>query len=234
LEYTPFIALTVGLFSVLHCLGMCGGIVGALTFSLPAEIRESRWRLLPFLAAYNAGRIASYTAAGAVLGATGATLFRAISPRYGHAALQAIATLILIGVGLYLAGWFPRFALIERLGVPVWQQLEPIGRRMIPVRSLPQAFLFGLVWGWLPCGLVYSALFWTVSAGSAGAGALFMLAFGIGTLPGVITAGILAGWMARLGRIPYARQAVGLMVIAVALGGLWFVGLQPTGHEHVP
>jgi hypothetical protein len=138
----------------------------------------------------------------------------------------------MVGVGLYLAGWFPRFALIERIGVPLWRRLEPVGRRLLPVRSPVHAYVFGLVWGWLPCGLVYSALLWTTSSGGAAPGALFMLAFGAGTLPSVMTAGIVTGWIARLTRLPLVRPVVGLLLIGIALTGLALSFGHPPASTH--
>ena len=234
LELTFVSAFIVGLFSTLHCLGMCGGIIGALTFSLPIEIRNHRWRLFPYVSAYNLGRISSYTLAGAIVGGLGENLFTFISAQYGHLILQGLAVVIMIGIGLYLAGWFPRFAEIEKLGQPIWRKLEPLGQKLLPVRSPSHAFLFGLVWGWLPCGLVYSALLWSASTGSAGNGALFMLAFGAGTLPAVMTAGIVTGWLIRLTRLPHLRTIVGLSIIALALASL-FLTLEHAGfntHQH--
>jgi sulfite exporter TauE/SafE len=216
MEVTFISAFFVGLFSTLHCLGMCGGIVGALTFSLPEHIRTNRWRLLPYISAYNTGRITSYSVAGALAGGLGENII-ALLPQYGHMALQLFATLLMIGIGLYLAGWFPHFARIEQLGKPIWKKLEPISQKLIPVKSPLQAWLFGLVWGWLPCGLVYTALIWSTTASSAKDGALFMLAFGAGTLPTVMTAGILTGWFVRLSRSTYIRPVVGISVIILAL-----------------
>ena len=225
-------AFIVGLFSTLHCLGMCGGIIGALTFSLPADIRNDRWRLFPYISAYNLGRISSYTLVGAMVGGLGDNLFNFISPEYGHLFLQGIAAIIMVGIGLYLAGWFPRFAEIEKLGQPLWRKLEPLGQKLLPVQTPSHAFLFGLIWGWLPCGLVYSALLWSASTGSATHGALFMLAFGAGTLPTVMTAGIVTGWLMRLTRLPHLKAAVGLSIIALALASL-FINLQHSGNmEH--
>jgi sulfite exporter TauE/SafE len=225
-------AFIVGLFSTLHCLGMCGGIIGALTFSLPADIRNDRWRLFPYISAYNLGRISSYTLVGAIVGGLGDNLFNFISPEYGHLFLQGIAAMIMVGIGLYLAGWFPRFAEIEKLGQPLWRKLEPLGQKLLPVRSPSHAFLFGLIWGWLPCGLVYSALLWSASTGSATNGALFMLAFGAGTLPTVMTAGIVTGWLMRLTRVPHLKVVVGLSLIVLALASL-FINLQHSGNmEH--
>ena len=232
MELTFVSAFIVGLFSTLHCLGMCGGIIGALTFSLPPEIRNHRWRLLPYISAYNLGRIGSYTLVGAIVGGLGDNLFNFISPNYGHLLLQGIAAIIMVGIGLYLAGWFPRFAEIEKLGQPLWRKLEPLGQKLLPVRSPSHAFLFGVIWGWLPCGLVYSALLWSASTGSATNGALFMLAFGAGTLPTVMTAGIVTGWLIRLTRLPHLKAAVGLSIIALALASL-YINLQHFGStEH--
>jgi sulfite exporter TauE/SafE len=235
LELTLVSAFIVGLFSTLHCLGMCGGIIGALTFSLPPEIRNHRWRLLPYVSAYNLGRIGSYTLIGAIVGGLGENLFTFISPRYGHLILQGIAVVIMLGIGLYLAGWFPRFAEIEKLGLPIWRKLEPLGQKLLPVRSPSHAFLFGLIWGWLPCGLVYSALLWSASTGSAINGALFMFIFGAGTLPAVMTAGIVTGWLIRLTRLPHLRTIIGLSIIILALASL-LLNLEHTGfnsHQHV-
>ncbi len=214
-------AFLIGVVSTLHCIGMCGGIVGALTFSLPAEVRAQRWRMLPYVSAYNVGRVTSYTAAGALSGLVGDRLSDAASPHYGYLALQVLAALILAAIALHLAGWFPRFAAIERIGVPLWRRIEPLGRLLLPVRSPLHAWLFGLIWGWLPCGLVYSMLVWTATSGSALRGALYMLAFGVGTLPSVMTAGILTTWFTRFSRLPWVRPLVGALILVIALAGLY-------------
>ncbi len=217
--------------STVHCLSMCGGIAGALTLSLRPEIRASRSRVLPFVSAYNLGRITSYVVAGAIGGGLGGALFDLISPHHGRQILQYLAVAMMIAIGLYLAGWFPRFALLERLGAPLWRRIEPLGRRFLPVRSPLQAYLFGLVWGWLPCGLVYTSLIWTTTSGSALNGALFMLAFGAGTLPAVMTAGVVTGWVTRLSRTPYARAAAGTVIIAMGVVSLWLMthhGVAPS------
>lgn len=217
LEISPLLAVTVGLFSALHCLGMCGSIIGALTLSLPAEVRNNRQRTLLYLGAYNLGRLLSYAGAGALIGRLGNTLLGSITLAQGHTLLRYLGAATMAGIGLYLAGWFPKFALVERIGLPLWRRLEPLGRRLTPVRSLPQALLFGVIWGWLPCGLVYSSLIWAASTGSALEGAHLMLAFGLGTLPTALSAGILMAWLVRLARVPYLRQAVGGALVLLAL-----------------
>ena len=196
--------------------------MGALTFSLPAEVRQDQGRLWKFLLAYNLGRIGSYTLAGALIGYLGGTLFSTISPRAGYLVLQWVAAILMAGVGLYLAGWFPRFARIESLGEPLWRRIEPFGRKLLPVRSPGQALLYGMIWGWLPCGLVYTALLLTVTSGDALAGALYMSAFGVGTLPAMTGAGILARQMMSLARRPSVRRAAGIVVIVMGLAGVLF------------
>lgn len=214
--------LVIGLFSTLHCLGMCGGIMGALTFSLPPEVRQQSQRLWGFVLAYNLGRLGSYTLAGALIGSLGSSLYALVSPRHAYLVLQWLAALLMVGVGLYLAGGFPRFARIEKFGEPLWKRLEPFGRRLLPVRHPAQALLYGMIWGWLPCGLVYTALLLTVTSGDALSGALYMLAFGIGTLPAMTGAGILAQRMMQLARRPGVRLVAGSLLIAMALAGLLF------------
>lgn len=231
MEITFISAFFIGLFSTLHCVGMCGGIIGALTFSLPERIRNNRWRLIPYVSAYNFGRISSYTVAGALAGGFGDQLV-SLAPRNGHLALQLFASALMVGIGLYLAGWFPAFAKIEHLGKPIWKKLEPISQKLIPVKSPSHAFLFGIVWGWLPCGLVYTALIWSSTASSAKDGALLMLAFGAGTLPTVMIAGILTGWFVRLSRSTYIRPIVGLSVIVMALV-TGYLALQHSGMPHL-
>lgn len=230
MEITLVSAFVVGLVSTLHCLGMCGGIIGALTFSLPVEIRQHRWRLFPYISAYNLGRLSSYTLAGALIGGLGQQVFNFLSPDYAHLILQGLGSLLMIGIGLYLAGWFPRFSVIEHLGAPLWRRLEPLGKKLLPVQSPLHAYLFGLVWGWLPCGLVYSALAWSSTVGSAQYGALFMLSFGAGTLPSVMTAGILTGWMARLARLTQVKTLVGILLILLALLSFYLTLIH--GHHH--
>ena len=219
----------VGLFSTLHCLGMCGGIIGALSFSLPEAIRRQRWRMLPYIAAYNFGRIGSYTLAGAVAGGLGQELFQFISPQYGHFILQAIGSAVMAGIGLYLAGWFPGFARLEHLGRPLWKKIEPHAQKLLPVRSPLQAFFFGLLWGWLPCGLVYSTLILATSAGNALHGAGLMLAFGLGTLPAVMAAGIVTGWIIRISRLPWVKAGVGLTLVVLAIAS-FYLTIQHSGN----
>ena len=211
------VALLMGLFSSLHCIGMCGSIIGSLTFSLAPEIRNDKKRLLPFILSYNAGRITSYGIAGALAGLLEVLVTMPLGETHGHRILQILSALIMTGAGLYIAGWFPRFAYIEKLGLHVWRRVEPFGRKLIPVKNCKNAYLFGMVWGWIPCGLVYAALALTVTTGNVLQSSLTMVAFGLGTLPAVLGVGAMIGVLTRLAANQRFKQIVGIIMIALAL-----------------
>ncbi|AHE99553.1 membrane protein [Thioalkalivibrio paradoxus ARh 1] len=205
-------AFAVGVLGGVHCLGMCGGIVGAISLSHGAGAAPSWPRLL----AYNLGRMTSYVVAGALAGLLGAVLLGGLPQ--GQRVLELLAAVFLVLLGLYLAGWWPVLARLERVGGRIWRRIEPLGRRFIPVRHAGQAFVVGGIWGWLPCGLVYSVFVWTLSAGSATGGALLMAAFALGTLPNLMLMGIFAARLARIVRNDWLRKGAGTLLIAY---GLW-------------
>lgn len=221
LELAPLLvsALILGLLGGGHCLGMCGGLMGALTLAIPAEQRAQRLQLL---IAYNLGRIFSYATAGLLLGMAGWAL--ANSP--AAMLMRVVAALLLIAMGLYLAGWWSGLTRIEALGRGLWRYIQPLTRRFMPVTSLPRALLLGGLWGWLPCGLVYSTLLWAASQGDALDSAALMLAFGIGTMPVLLATGMAAERMTTLLRKQGVRMAGGILVI---LFGLWTL---PGPHQH--
>lgn len=214
-------AFVVGLLGGVHCVGMCGGIVAALTFGLPPERRQGVAATLPFLLAYNAGRIASYTLAGAIMGGAGLLIAQLLPVQTAQQALLVLAGLFMVAMGLYLAGWWAGLGRLERAGGVLWRRLEPYGRRLMPVRRPGQALALGMLWGWLPCGLVYSTLVWAVSSGGALQGAALMLAFGLGTLPNLLLVGLAAGAVARLARDVRVRRAAGGAVLLFGLWTLW-------------
>lgn len=214
-------AFVVGLLGGVHCVGMCGGIVTALTFGLPAERRQRVGAMLPFLLAYNTGRIASYTLAGALMGGAGLLLAQLAPVQTAQRVLLVVAALFMVAMGLYIAGWWTGLGRLERLGGALWRRLEPYGRRLLPVQRPGQALALGALWGWLPCGLVYSALVWAVSSGGAWQGAALMLAFGLGTLPNLLLMGAAAGAISRLARRPLIRQVAGAAVLLFGLWTLW-------------
>jgi len=213
-------ALLMGLFGALHCIGMCGSIMGVLTLSLSPSIRKNQATVLAYLLLYSGGRLFSYSLAGGLAGVFGSGVLLALSPEYGHRILLLVASLLMMAVGLYLAGWFPALAHIEKMGGPVWRKLEPLGRRLMPVSRYWQAFLYGMIWGWLPCGLVYSALFIALAQGTFASGMLFMLLFGLGTLPAILLVGAFAERVMCFARNPRMRMSAGLLLILFALASL--------------
>ena len=219
----PLALFFVGLLGGVHCFGMCGGIVGALSLG-----SAPRWTLH---LAYNAGRIASYVAAGAPAGAfgqAGLALGTADTSTAWTArlALFLLANLMLVALGLYLMGATRVLAGVERLGQGVWRRLQPLGRRFLPASRIGQAFPLGLVWGWLPCGLVYGALFSALSSGSAARGAVLMLAFGLGTLPNLLLAGLLAARLRAWTQRSWVRVVAGGVILGFGVHGAWAVARQ--------
>lgn len=211
------VAFFMGLFTTLHCIGMCGAIIGSLTLSLDSRIREQRSRLFQFVLSYNLGRVCSYSIAGLVAGLLQHVLTLPLSDGQGHRLLQIISALVMAGAGFHIAGWFPHFAYVERMGRQFWRHIEPFGRRLLPVETLSQAFVFGLVWGWLPCGLVYAALALAATTGDVGRSTLTMFAFGLGTLPAVVGVGIMTSLLVRLSGMNRFRQITGLTLVALAI-----------------
>jgi len=209
----------IGLLGGTHCVGMCGGIVSALTVQtvqMPGAKRHG-W---PLHLAYNLGRIASYTLAGAAMGAIGTVgmLFNDILPI--QLALYVAANLMLVALGLYLTGFTRALAGVERIGQRLWLRIQPMTRRFLPARTVAQAFPLGLLWGFLPCGLVYSVLATALVTGAAERGAALMLAFGLGTLPNLMLAGLLLKRLRELVRNQALRTGSGLVVLAFGVYGL--------------
>ncbi|GEC94430.1 membrane protein [Zoogloea ramigera] len=216
-----FAVFLIGLLGGVHCVGMCGGIVSALTVQvrLPGQTSPAR-REWPLHLAYNLGRIGSYTAAGAAMGAIGTVgmLFNDVLPV--QLALYVAANLMLVALGLYLTGFTRALAGVERLGQRLWARVQPLTRRFLPARSVAQAFPLGVLWGFLPCGLVYSVLATALVTGSAERGAALMLAFGLGTLPNLLLAGMLLTRLRDVVRNQAVRMGAGLVVLAFGVFGL--------------
>jgi sulfite exporter TauE/SafE len=182
--------------------------------ALPLDRRRRLAAQAPYLLAYNAGRIGSYAALGAAAGALGASL--AIAPALLHAqlALRLVAGSMMLAVGLYVAGLSGALLWVERLGVPLWRWLAPAARRFVPVRHPLSALALGLLWGWMPCGLVYGALATAAASGSAAAGAATMASFGLGTLPMLLSMGSAATALAQAARRRSLRVAAGVVIAA--------------------
>lgn len=212
-------AFLVGLLGGVHCVGMCGGIVSALTIGL----NNHRSFNFALHAAYSVGRIISYAIAGAIMGGLGVMLAGFLPVHVAQHMLLALAGVFMILLGLYLGGWWAVLTYVEKLGGFLWKRIEPLGRKYLPVKHWNQAIVLGLVWGWIPCGLVYSVLIWSVSAGSVVEGSLLMLAFGLGTLPNLLAMGMVAEKMVQHVRRPAVRQAAGILVILMGCYNLYVV-----------
>ncbi|MCK5871951.1 MAG: sulfite exporter TauE/SafE family protein [Methylococcales bacterium] len=212
-----FVAFMMGLISSIHCIGMCGSTIGTLTLSLSSTVRNNKKKLFFFVLSYNIGRISSYAIAGALVGLLGTLLKFPLSELQAYRTMQLFSGVIMAGSGFYIAGWFPRFAYIERLGAKFWRLIEPLGHQLIPVKTRLHAILFGMVWGWMPCGLVYSALTLSASTGDVLRSCFSMLAFGLGTLPAVMGVGIMTGILTKLSRMSRFKQIIGILLITLAL-----------------
>jgi len=198
----------IGLLGTGHCFAMCGGIASALGFA--SEKGGSR-----YIVAYNLGRIFSYACAGGVVASLGyaSANYLALAP-----VLRGIAGLLLIAMGLTMAGWWQGLGYIEKAGGLLWRRIQPLGQRLLPVRSFRSAILLGLVWGWLPCGLVYTALAYAATAETPLAGMAQMAAFGFGTLPAVLLGGLSLGKLGDVLRSKNFRLLFALLLVAY---GIW-------------
>jgi len=206
-------ATLLGLFGGLHCIGMCGGISASLSGALP-QPGKVRAQL-----AYNLGRILSYAVAGAIAGGLGLSILALLGP-LGITALRVLAGLFLVAAGLYLSGWWMGMARVEQLGSKAWRHIAPFAKRLGPLDRPWKLVALGSIWGWLPCGLVYAALAGAIAAGGAFEGARWMLCFGLGTLPVMLTGGALStALMAAINR-QGLRWAAGALVIGF---GLWTI-----------
>jgi uncharacterized protein len=222
-----------GLLGSTHCVGMCGGIATALGAAAGGARRA--WQ--PLL--YHLGRIASYAAAGAIAGGAGEAAGFAFDVSRWSALLRLGTALIVIVIGLDIAlgalGRARWLRVPERWGAALWRRLAPAAQRALPAAAVPRTLALGLLWGWLPCGLVYSALLAAAVAGGAVRGAATMVAFGLGTVPAMATLGYFGtrlprreGAFARL--LGAGLVACGLWTAIVPLATL--SGASPHAHHH--
>ena len=217
-------AFTLGLLGAGHCVGMCGGIMAALSMGASQTSPGSKsGASLLILLCYNLGRIASYTLAGFLVGSIGWFL-----GGLGHQAgviLRTLAGCMLIAMGLYLGGWWMGLTRLEKWGHKLWKRVQSAAPAAFPVRSPAQALGTGALWGWLPCGLVYSTLIWAATSAHALESASLMLAFGLGTLPVLLVTGLMARQVQRFLQNRALRSTAALLVI---LFGLWTI---PGAHQ---
>jgi hypothetical protein len=211
-------AFALGLAGAGHCLGMCGGIAAALNLG--------GQRSLAVTLSYHSGRISSYTLLGGLLGLAA----NSIDIAAWTMGLRYLAGLLLIGMGLYIADWWRGMALLERAGARLWQPVQRLSSRWLPVRRWPQGFALGLCWGLMPCGLIYSSLAWAATAQNATTSALMMLLFGLGTLPAMLATSLgadrLQGFLRRRG----LKLVIAVLLIA---SGAWTLYLTIAHGSHL-
>jgi sulfite exporter TauE/SafE len=205
-------ALLAGLLGSAHCLGMCGGISGL--FAVNAGVATLR-RQLPFALSYNFGRVTSYAVLGVIVGSVGSVIVKA-SPSLAIG-IRLFSGIIIMLVGLKVAFDLRLLNVIERMGGTLWSKISPAAQKLVPVTSLPKAYGLGLVWGWLPCGLVYSVLMIAATSAQPVAGAATMVAFGIGTMPAMVLTGLGAARLSELMRRRHTRIGLGLLIVVMGL-----------------
>ncbi|MFC4762931.1 sulfite exporter TauE/SafE family protein [Dyella koreensis] len=224
-----FAALLLGLAASGHCVLMCGGISGALALGTK---RDANGRpLARLMIAYQLGRIGGYALAGLLFGSIGAGLYLLLDHDGLRIALRVIAAAAFATAALALLGGQ---GLLERLvGRRLWQRLAPRARKLFPVNTWPRAFGVGMLWGWMPCGFVYTVLLLALASFDPWRSAATMLTFGLGTLPSMLAAGFSGGVLFRwLGRLAFRRAGAGLLLTMalLTLAGPW---LAPLGMPHL-
>ncbi len=218
-------AFLVGLFGAGHCAGMCGGIGAALSFGSSDSGGSQLTRLL----FYNLGRISSYTIMGLVVGTMSYSVGSSLLRQESLPILRLVAGLMIILMGLYVAGWWRVLSRLEKIGGYLWRRLQPISSRFLPVRSVHSAFIVGCLWGWLPCGLVYSGVAMAMSIAHPLGSALAMLAFGLGTLPTLLMVGFTGDKLKVFLQRTGVRAFAGLFLIVFGCWTLFFA----MHHSHV-
>ncbi len=198
-----------------HCIGMCGGVAAAITIGMPENTKNSkRWI---YLLNYNFGRLVAYTVAGAIIGAMLASVATINGSNSPLIFMRFLAAIMMIILALYIGQWWFGLNKLERIGQVAWRYISPLATSFLPLKSPIKALPFGFLWGWLPCGLVYSTLTWAAVSGSALNGAIVMLAFGLGTLPAMLAVGGFATqlkiWLKNL----YFRRVSALLLMAYGI-----------------
>ncbi len=219
------IAVSLGLFSAVHCAGMCGGIAGALNLGLPPSVRNRPGGTLLYGLIFNLGRILSYAVAGILAGSLAGLHSHSGA---GHAILALLAATVLALTGWHHLGGRTWWRPLERAAMLPWRRLQPAAARLLPVRTPAAALAVGMIWGWLPCGMVYSALGWSIIAGTPWGGALLMFCFGLGTVPAVLFSAQAFVVLCRA----RVRRAYGAMLMAAGLATA-VLALHPPAHQHL-
>lgn len=206
IDWMPLItAISVGLMGSIHCIGMCGGVSSAL--SLAADKSKTQ----QYIVLYNLGRISSYTTAGMIVGILSQSI--ASLTNFHLIFLRVISSLLIIVMALHIGGFWSGVKHVERLGKHLWKILQPLNKKIFPVNSKTKALSYGLLWGWLPCGLVYTTLGIAMTSGSVAYSTATMFFFGLGTLPSMLAVGLGVGALQESLKKPLVRQTLGVCLL---------------------
>jgi len=202
-------AFFIGFLGAAHCVGMCGGIASAM--SLTAVNPSGK---LLTVSLYNIGRLTSYALFGLIVGGAVSSASAVMTENAALNWLRLLSAVVMIVLALYLGKWWQGLSYIEKGGQCLWKLISPWATKLLPLRSPLHALPLGFLWGWLPCGLVYSTITWAAVSGSAVNGALIMLAFGLGTLPSMLLVGVSASYVSGLKNSVIFRQAGAMLLLA--------------------
>lgn len=207
-------AFVAGFFGSAHCLGMCGAIV--VLFEQQAGAAAGwQHRLV-----YNLGRLGFYALLGSIAGAGGAVINRVAGIDIGLVILRLVAGMLVIAIGLNLLFSWSATRFLEQAGAGLWRRLSPLAKHVLPVSTPPRAFAAGLLWGALPCGLVYSTVALAGTSGGPVGGALAMAAFWAGTAPAMILAGSSASLLTAWQSNRTFRRIAGVTMLVIGLFAL--------------
>ena len=230
-------AWLVGVLGAVHCLAMCGGFLAAVV------ARDGARAVAPLLPlrtiarrqlAYHAGRVATYALLGAAFGAAGAAALKSADLLSLQRALYVAANIFLVLLALSLATGAPGVAWLQRAGARVFGIVLPAIRPLLQQPGAIGRIALGLIWGLVPCALVYSVLPLALFAGGTWEGAAVMLAFGLGTVPNLIGTGVLLGHARPLVERKSLRYVAAAVLIAFAFVGLYRVMFVPDALAQGP
>jgi sulfite exporter TauE/SafE len=223
-------AFLAGLLGSGHCFGMCGGIAGSLgALAGGTDRRSLAWPALQF----NFGRLLGYALLGAVAaGFVGVAGEIMALKAYGKWLRLATALLVLF-IGLrFLVDW-RGIDLIERGGAGIWKRVQPLAARVSQRHDWFGRTGLGVLWGFLPCGLVYTVLMTAASTGAAASGALTMFAFGAGTAPAMFGMTVAAPALGAFLSDKLVRRIVGFSLIVLAVWMMLpILAAGGGGHAH--
>lgn len=220
-------AFLVGMGGGAHCALMCGGIAATIVAGAPRE--RANW----FAGCSQAGRIASYALAGAIMAALSAGVLSFLADTTARTMVHVLLGLAWIGIALQLLGWLGRMRLLAAVGAAFWKRLQPLTRRIWPINTPLRALAAGALWGWLPCGMSYAMLMVAAATADPLQAALVMLVFGIGSMPGTILPALAAVRMQRLGVSAHFRQIAAVAMLALGvftLAAPWTLGNEHAHH----